>query len=137
MPAGYCLDSCGSKETDVDSNSANSYETLKEVCGFESVLLNQGKAVRMKKIISFKLRLILLLAIALVESGLSLQAVARQQMEVQMPSSPLKFGVFSARFNADNTFSLEGYGWPSMKGSWKLKGDEIELMMSDVPNNCT
>lgn len=91
----------------------------------------------MEKIISSKLRLILLLAIVIVESGVALPTVARQQTTAQIPSSPLKFGVFTAQFNADNTFSLEGYGWPSMKGNWKIKGDEIELMMSNVPNNCT
>jgi outer membrane protein assembly factor BamB len=48
----------------------------------------------------------------------------------------LKFGVFVARFDSSGTFTLEGDRWPSMKGNWKSKGDEIELSMSGGPRGC-
>jgi outer membrane protein assembly factor BamB len=48
----------------------------------------------------------------------------------------LTFGVFAAQFDSNRTFTLEGKGWPSMKGNWKSKGDEIELSMSGGPDGC-
>ena len=77
-----------------------------------------------------------MLTIGIVAANASRPATAYQQNDVQIPSYPLTFGVFTARFNADSTFSLEGYGWPSMKGTWKSKGDEIELSMTGVPDSC-
>ena len=81
----------------------------------------------MKRLNFYRLFALLVLAIATVVSGASFKVAARQQAETQMPASPLKFGVFTAQFNSDNTFSLEGNGWPSMKGNWKIKGDEIDI----------
>jgi hypothetical protein len=43
--------------------------------------------------------------------------VAGQQAAPPISSSPLRFGVFAARFASDGTFSLEGQGWPSFKGT--------------------
>jgi outer membrane protein assembly factor BamB len=59
-----------------------------------------------------------------------------QQANVQLPSYPLRFGVFVARFDTGGTFTLEGSGWPTLKGSWKTKGDEIELSMPGSPAGC-
>ncbi len=33
----------------------------------------------------------------------------------QIPSSPVSFGVFTARFTTDGAFTLEGDRWPSFK----------------------
>jgi outer membrane protein assembly factor BamB len=44
-----------------------------------------------------------------------------------LPSEPLRFGGFSARFGPDGSFALEGAGWPAFKGTWKRVGDEIEI----------
>src|ERR1700735_715106 len=56
-----------------------------------------------------------------------------QSGTVQLPTGPLKFGGFAASFNADRSFHLEGWGWPTMNGTWKLQGDEITLMLPDKP----
>ncbi len=56
-----------------------------------------------------------------------------QATSVQLPTGPLKFGGFAASFNTDGSFHLEGWGWPTMNGTWKLQGDEITLMLPDKP----
>jgi len=57
----------------------------------------------------------------------SIQPVVGQQ-GAPMPSGPLKFGGFAARFGGDGTFALEGPGWPAFKGTWKRDGGEVELL---------
>lgn len=52
---------------------------------------------------------------------------------VQLPSGPLKFGGFAASFSADGSFHLEGSGWPTMNGTWKLQNGEITLLLPDKP----
>ena len=59
---------------------------------------------------------------------------ARQAPTV--PDAPLRFGVFSAQFRADGTFSLSGEGWPSMQGTWTLSGSEMVLRLAGVPAEC-
>jgi outer membrane protein assembly factor BamB len=54
----------------------------------------------------------------------------------QLPSTPLTFGVFVARFGSDATFTLEGQGWPSFKGTWKIDGADIELNTSGESAGC-
>ncbi|PYT08757.1 MAG: hypothetical protein DMF60_03925 [Acidobacteria bacterium] len=83
-----------------------------------------------------RLGLALVLAIGIVCTSASRPAGASPQTDVQVPSSPLTFGVFVARFDSSRTFTLEGDRWPSMKGNWKSKGDEIELSMSGGPAGC-
>jgi outer membrane protein assembly factor BamB len=56
-----------------------------------------------------------------------------QTGSVQLPTGPLKFGEFAANFNADGSFHLEGWGWPTMNGTWKLQGDEITLLLPEKP----
>ncbi|MBL8207668.1 MAG: PQQ-binding-like beta-propeller repeat protein [Blastocatellia bacterium] len=56
--------------------------------------------------------------------------------QIQLPTTPLKFGAFTAQFNADGTFKLNGTGWPAMGGNWKQTGDEIELVTANAPKNC-
>jgi outer membrane protein assembly factor BamB len=87
------------------------------------------------KIMSFGgLGLAVMLAIAI--AGDSKPAPANQQADVQLPSTPLKFGVFAASFGPDGAFKLEGDRWPTLSGNWKLKGDEIELVTSKAPKGC-
>jgi outer membrane protein assembly factor BamB len=59
-----------------------------------------------------------------------------QQAPTVLPSTPLKFGAFIVRFDPGGTFSLQGQGWPSLNGNWKLNGSEIELTMSGGPGGC-
>ncbi|MFN2510106.1 MAG: PQQ-binding-like beta-propeller repeat protein [Pyrinomonadaceae bacterium] len=80
--------------------------------------------------------LILVLAIGIVALGVSSTAVAKQQSDVLIPPHPLTFGVFVARFDSGGTFKVEGDRWPTLTGSWKSKGDEIELSPSDDPKGC-
>src|SRR5262245_36268008 len=53
-----------------------------------------------------------------------------------MPSGPLVFGAFGARFGADGVFTLEGQGWPAFKGSWKAAGDQVELVTPGAAGGC-
>jgi outer membrane protein assembly factor BamB len=76
-----------------------------------------------------KLGLVLMLACA----GFSANA---QQPTTQLPSTPLKFGAFVARFDPGGTFTLQGQGWPALNGNWKSTGGEIELTMSGGPGGC-
>ena len=62
--------------------------------------------------------------------------VLAQQADFQMPSGPLSFGAFTARFDAGGTFTLEGVGWPKLAGNWKTSGSEIQLTMSGGPGGC-
>ncbi|MEO8435478.1 MAG: PQQ-binding-like beta-propeller repeat protein [Pyrinomonadaceae bacterium] len=66
----------------------------------------------------------------------SLFVATAQQSTAQLPSHPLKFGVFVARFDPGGTFTLQGDRWPSMNGNWKLEGAQIELSMSGGPGGC-
>ena len=54
----------------------------------------------------------------------------------QLPTYPLKFGAFVARFDPGGTFTLQGQGWPALSGNWKSNGPEIELSMSGGPGGC-
>src|SRR5262249_45726008 len=78
----------------------------------------------------------LLLAIGIVAASASRPAVAGQQADAQIPSTPLEFGVFVARFDSGGTFKLEGARWPTVIGRWKINGDEIELSTSGGPEGC-
>ena len=96
-----------------------------------------AKAVTQMKRMSFsKNGFALALAIAIVAASASRPADANHQTDVQLPSTPLKFGVFAARFDSGGAFKLEGAGWPALSGDWKLKGDEIELVTSKAPKGC-
>lgn len=63
-------------------------------------------------------------------------SVFAQQVATSLPSTPLKFGVFVARFNPGGTFKLEGERWGAFNGNWKTSGDVIEFTMSGGPGGC-
>jgi outer membrane protein assembly factor BamB len=60
---------------------------------------------------------------------------ARQAVPT-VPSGPLKFGGFVARFDGDRTFTLEGKGWPPFKGTWSAEGTRIELVTPGAQDGC-
>jgi outer membrane protein assembly factor BamB len=62
--------------------------------------------------------------------------VHARQAAVSIPDAPLTFGVFSAQFRSDGTFSLAGEGWPSMRGTWTVNGSEIVLTLIGAPAEC-
>ena len=90
----------------------------------------------MKRMGCKRLGLALVLATGMMAAGASKSVVASQQTDVQIPSSPLKFGVFIARFDSGGTFKLEGDRWPTLTGNWKISGDEVELSTSGGPKGC-
>jgi outer membrane protein assembly factor BamB len=83
-----------------------------------------------------RLWLVLALAAGILATSASRSASAGQQTDVQVPSGPLTFGVFVARFDSGGTFTLEGDRWPRLSGNWKSKGSEIELSTSGGPKGC-
>ena len=51
-----------------------------------------------------------------------------------LPSNPLSFGVFTARFDPAGTFSVEGSGWPKLSGNWKSADAGFDLAVGGVAN---
>src|SRR5262249_43107388 len=78
----------------------------------------------------------LAVALAIAIAGAYKPVGASLQAGVQLPSTPLKFGVFMARFDPAGAFELEGYGWPTLSGNWKIKGEEIELVTTKAQKGC-
>ena len=60
------------------------------------------------------------------------RAASVGQSSVTLPSTPLTFGVFTARFDTNGTFTLEGEGWPPFKGTWTLDSTIIVLSTPGV-----
>lgn len=58
--------------------------------------------------------------------------VNARQPAPQIPSTPLTFGFFTARFAVDGTFTLDGQGWPPFKGTWTMNATEIQLATPSV-----
>ena len=56
------------------------------------------------------------------------QSTRAQDQKFALPEYPLTLGVFVMQFYSGGTFSIEGKGWPTVNGSWKLNGSEVELM---------
>jgi outer membrane protein assembly factor BamB len=77
----------------------------------------------------------MLIALASIYAGAGLP-ISGQQQPVQLPSTPIKFGAFVARFDPAGTFTLKGQGWPALSGNWKSAGAEIELSMFGGPGGC-
>ena len=62
--------------------------------------------------------------------------IETHRAKASLPSEPLKFGVFLARFDPAGTLTLEGSGWPKLNGTWKNLGSEIEMVIPGAPNGC-
>ena len=62
--------------------------------------------------------------------------IEKHQSKASLPTHPITFGVFQARFDPAGTFALSGKGWPKLDGSWKISGSEVELLMSGGPGGC-
>jgi outer membrane protein assembly factor BamB len=54
------------------------------------------------------------------------------------PPGPLYFGVFTATFATDGTFTLEGQGWPSFRGTWTadLVNATLDILTPGVEAPC-
>jgi outer membrane protein assembly factor BamB len=95
----------------------------------------------MKKLDCIKLGLSIVVASSFVINGVTELAMAQSPQSTQtattaLPSYPLKFGAFEARFDPGGTFKLQGQGWPALNGTWKSNGNEIALTMSGGPGGC-
>jgi outer membrane protein assembly factor BamB len=83
----------------------------------------------MKRPPSVHLRFVLFLLLTSV-------VTSAQQSPAPLPSFPLKFGAFIARFDPGGTFTLQGQGWPALNGKWTTNGAVVELTMSGGPGGC-
>jgi len=66
----------------------------------------------------------------------AIYGIAGAQGPAPIPSGPLKFAAFSARFGTDGSFAIEGAGWPAFKGTWKREGGDIELLSPGAAGGC-
>ena len=62
--------------------------------------------------------------------------IEKHRSKAALPSHPLKFGIFLARFDPAGTLSIEGERWPKINGTWKTAGSEVEFLMSGGPGGC-
>ncbi len=60
----------------------------------------------------------------------------QQPVAGQIPSSQLRFGAFLASFGSNGDFLLEGQGWPPFKGTWKMVGEQIQILTTGGGNGC-
>ena len=56
--------------------------------------------------------------------------------QAPLPGGPLVFGGLAGEFKADGTFSIGGPGWPTLAGTWKTAGAEVELVLTKSPAGC-
>ena len=63
-------------------------------------------------------------------------AVALGQQTQPLPDYPVQFAGFTAHFQADGTFSLQGSGWPAFKGTWTSADGGIEILTPNAPPGC-
>jgi hypothetical protein len=95
----------------------------------------------MKKLHCIMLGLSIVVASSFVITRVTDLATAQSAQPTQtattaLPSYPLKFGAFEARFDPGGTYTLQGQGWPALNGAWKSNGNEIALTMSGGPGGC-
>jgi hypothetical protein len=62
-------------------------------------------------------------------------AVAPGQRQSPLPAGPLAFGAFQGEFH-DDSFTIEGQGWPPLRGTWQAAGGELALTLLDAPDGC-
>ncbi len=77
-----------------------------------------------------------LAVLAIAMMSVAADATRAQQAAVAIPSTPLRYGALTARFGADGALRVEGQGWPTLAGTWKLQGDELTVATSGGPPPC-
>jgi outer membrane protein assembly factor BamB/protein tyrosine phosphatase (PTP) superfamily phosphohydrolase (DUF442 family) len=61
--------------------------------------------------------------------------IESHRSKASLPSHPLKFGVFVARFDPAGTLTLEGDRWPKMNGTWKTVDTGL-VELAGGPRGC-
>lgn len=69
-------------------------------------------------------------------TGLVLHAQPPQTQAPTLPSGPMTYGMLSATFAADGTFTVSGRGWPRLEGTWKATAGEVELALTTPQSGC-
>ncbi|CAN5757394.1 PQQ-binding-like beta-propeller repeat protein [soil metagenome] len=64
-------------------------------------------------------------------------AVTLAQQTAALPSVPLRYAAFAASFEPGGKFAVQGTGWPTFTGTWKVDGDELTLNTTGGPPACT
>ena len=92
----------------------------------------------MKKLQCIMLGLSIVVASSFVITGVTGLAMAQSPPPTQpaLPSHPLKYGAFEARFDPGGTYTLKGQGWAALNGTWTSTGNEVTLSMSGGPGGC-
>lgn len=93
--------------------------------------------IRMRRLQRKILGLVVVLATGVVAAATPEPAFSSsRQTDAPIPGSPLKAGIFTAWFDPDGEFRVEGdpemggIRWPPLAGSWRMVGDEIELLLT-------
>jgi outer membrane protein assembly factor BamB len=73
-----------------------------------------------------------LVAVLVLAAGVAVTAQPPQSI----PDYPLQFAGFTARFQPDGTFTLQGEGWPSFRGTWTPAAGGLEIVTPDAPGGC-
>ena len=75
-------------------------------------------------------------ALCLLLGTILFASAAPRAQQPSIPSTPLNYGFFTARFASDGAFSMQGTGWPTMAGTWKATADEITINTTGGPPEC-
>jgi hypothetical protein len=69
--------------------------------------------------------------------SLAAASLVAQQTAAVLPTSGLQYGAFKVRFAPDGAFTLTGQGWPPFTGTWKSERDELTVLTSGGPPQCS
>lgn len=86
--------------------------------------------------IARRLTLTLATALLLPAAAGTLSAGPQSPRESPLPAGPLAFGAFLGEFRADGSFTIEGQGWPPLRGTWEVAGEVLTLRLSEAPAGC-
>jgi outer membrane protein assembly factor BamB len=80
-----------------------------------------------------------LAAVLLVASAFGFNRSSRALLAQEtspIPNVPLKFGMFTGRFDAGGTFSIDGKDWSPLRGTWQVRGSQVELVPIEKTSGC-
>src|SRR3954469_2730610 len=75
--------------------------------------------------------------IALALAWMLASGVPQGSPQPRVPSGMLRYREFTMRLAPDGAFELQGTGYPTVKGTWKLGGaGEVEIVAPDARGGC-